>query len=272
MINSLEPGDFEALLQGSPWYKQTAPEIDWKTRIQIQGIAQKYTTHSISSTLNLPKDVTEKEVSDIYTYAFEQGLKGVTVYREGCRSGILVTNTTDSNTFVQHSAPKRPKVLEAELHIIKVKRIKYAVIVGLFEHKPYEVFAFELGEGNFLSQKGKIIKIKRGHYNFIGDEDLNIEGLHLANDKVEERASSIYISMLLRHGAPIEYVISTMKKVSENIASFTSAVCRVLMEYCTKGISDESCPECGAALTREAGCKKCNNCGYSVCLTLLVKY
>lgn len=272
MINSLEPGDFEALLQGSPWYKQTAPEIDWKTRIQIQGIAQKYTTHSISSTLNLPKDVTEKEVSDIYTYAFEQGLKGVTVYREGCRSGILVTNTTDSNTFVQHSAPKRPKVLEAELHIIKVKRIKYAVIVGLFEHKPYEVFAFELGEGNFLPQKGKIIKIKRGHYNFIGDEDLNIEGLHLANDKVEERASSIYISMLLRHGAPIEYVISTMKKVSENIASFTSAVCRVLMEYCTKGISDESCPECGAALTREAGCKKCNNCGYSVCLTLLVKY
>ena len=139
------------------------------------------------------------------------------------------------------------------------------------EGKPYETFAFELGEGNFLPQTGKIIKVKRGCYNFVGDHNLIIENIHLANDKLEERSSSIYISMLLRHGAPIEYVIATAKKVNANIASFTSAVCRVLMKYCTKDIEEDTCPECGTKLSREAGCKKCNNCGYSLCLLMLVK-
>lgn len=261
--------ELHKIAESSPYCRNTAPEIDWKTRIKIQSIVQLYTTHSISSTLNLPSSTTEKDIDYIYKTAYKYGLKGVTVYRDGSRSGVLVTDSTSNTTFSQHDAPKRPKTLNAELHVVKVKKIKYAVIVGLMENKPYEVFAFELGEGNFLPQKGKVTKIKRGFYNFIGDEDLVIEGIHLASDKVEERASSIYISMLLRHGAPIEYVIETMKKVSENIASFTSAVCRVLMKYCHKEISSEVCPECGGQLLREAGCKKCNNCGYSLCLLIL---
>lgn len=268
-ISSMTKVELEEFIKLSPWYQNTAPEIDWKTRIKIQSIVQLYTTHSISSTLNLPSSTTEKDIDYIYKTAYKYGLKGVTVYRDGSRSGVLVTDSTSNTTFSQHDAPKRPKTLNAELHVVKVKKIKYAVIVGLMENKPYEVFAFELGEGNFLPQKGKVTKIKRGFYNFIGDEDLVIEGIHLASDKVEERASSIYISMLLRHGAPIEYVIETMKKVSENIASFTSAVCRVLMKYCHKEISSEVCPECGGQLLREAGCKKCNNCGYSLCLLIL---
>ena len=258
-------------IKDSPWYKNTAAEINWDARLRIQAAVQTYTTHSISSTLNLPGSATEEEISKIYHQAWMYGLKGVTVYRDGCRSGVLVTDTKPRQVFEQHSAPKRPKVLDAELHVVKVKKIKYAVIVGLLEGKPYETFAFELGEGNFLPQHGKIIKVKRGCYNFVGDSDLIIESIHLANDKIEERSSSIYISMLLRHGAPIEYVIATAKKVNENIASFTSAVCRVLMKYCTKDIGEETCPECGTKLTREAGCKKCNNCGYSLCLLMLTK-
>lgn len=265
----------EEVLQGwikdSPWYKNTAAEINWDARLRIQAAVQIYTTHSISSTLNLPSSATEEEISKIYHQAWMYGLKGVTVYRDGCRAGVLVTDTKPKQLFEQHSAPKRPKTLDAELHVVKVKKIKYAVIVGLLEGKPYETFAFELGEGNFLPQHGKIIKVKRGCYNFVGDSDLIIESIHLANDKIEERSSSIYISMLLRHGAPIEYVIATAKKVNENIASFTSAVCRVLMKYCTKDIGEETCPECGTKLTREAGCKKCNNCGYSLCLLMLTK-
>lgn len=273
-IEALQRGSSEDLLKiakESPYYGNTASEIDWKTRLKMQSIVQTYTTHSISSTLNLPASTTEKQIDEIYKTAWEMNLKGVTVYRDGCRSGVLVTDTKPKTIFETHSAPKRPKTLEAELHVVKVKKIKYAVIIGLLEGRPYETFAFELGEGNFLPQSGKIVKIKRGCYNFIGDQDLIIENIHLANDKVEERASSIYISMLLRHGAPIEYVIATAKKVNENIASFTSAVCRVLMKYCTKNIGEETCPECGAKLLREAGCKKCNNCGYSVCLTLFIR-
>lgn len=261
----------DSIIKGSPWYEQTASEIDWKVRVLLQSVVQKFTTHSISSTVNLPNTVTESEVNDIYKYAWEAKLKGITVYRDGCRSGVLVTDATSGTKFEQHSAPKRPKSLNADLHVVKVKGIKYAVIVGLMESKPYEVFAFELGNGNFLPQKGKIVKVKRGYYNFIGDEDLIIESIHLANDKVEERASSIYISMLLRHGAPIEYVVATAKKVNDNIASFTSAVCRVLLKYTTKDTSEETCPECGSKIIREAGCKKCSNCGYSLCLLMLGK-
>lgn len=263
--------ELQKIAKESPYYGNTASEIDWKTRLKMQSIVQMYTTHSISSTLNLLTSTTEKQIDEIYKTAWEMNLKGVTVYRDGCRSGVLVTDTKPKTIFETHSAPKRPKILDAELHVVKVKKIKYAVIIGLLEGKPYETFAFELGEGDFLPQSGKIVKIKRGCYNFIGDNTLTIENIHLANDKVEERASSIYISMLLRHGAPIEYVIATAKKVNENIASFTSAVCRVLMKYCTKNIEEETCPECGAKLLREAGCKKCNNCGYSVCLTLFIR-
>lgn len=271
MVNVMNDLTLGHLIQDSPWHGNTASEINWKDRLKIQSVVQRYTTHSISSTLNLPKDTTEKEINDIYQLAWKFDLKGVTVYRDGCRAGILVTDTKPKEVFEQHSAPKRPKSLEAELHIVKVKKVKYAVIVGLMEGKPYETFAFELGEGHFLPQKGSIVKVKRGCYNFIGDDDLIIENIHLANDKVEERASSIYISMLLRHGAPIEYVIATAKKVNENIASFTSAICRVLMKYSKKDIEDEVCPDCGSKIVREAGCKKCTNCGYSLCLLMLVK-
>jgi ribonucleoside-diphosphate reductase alpha chain len=270
-IEKMSADELTRLVSWSPWYKNTAPEIDWDTRLGMQSVVQYYTTHSISSTLNLPSFTTEGEISKIYLKAWEYNLKGVTVYRDGCRAGVLVTDTKPKQVFEQHSAPKRPKTLDAELHVVKVKKIKYAVIVGLMEGKPYETFAFELGEGNFLPQSGKIIKVKRGCYNFVGENDLIIENIHLANDKLEERSSSIYISMLLRHGAPIEYVIATAKKVNENIASFTSAVCRVLMKYCTKDIEEDSCPDCGTKLSREAGCKKCNNCGYSLCLLMLTK-
>lgn len=271
MVNTMSDLALGHLIQDSPWHGNTASEINWKDRLKIQGVVQRYTTHSISSTLNLSKDTTEKEINDIYQLAWKYELKGVTVYRDGCRAGILVTDTKPKEVFEQHSAPKRPKSLEAELHIVKVKKVKYAVIVGLMEGKPYETFAFELGEGHFLPQKGSIVKVKRGCYNFIGDDDLIIENIHLANDKVEERASSIYISMLLRHGAPIEYVIATAKKVNENIASFTSAICRVLMKYSKKDIEDEVCPDCGSKIVREAGCKKCTNCGYSLCLLMLTR-
>ena len=268
--NKVSKEELHELIKQSPWYQNTAPEINWEKRIAIQVAAQMRTTHSISSTINLPSNTSEELINEMYKTAWKCGLKGITIYRDGCRAGVLVTDSKPKTVFETHSAPKRPKTLPAELHIVKVNKIKYAVIVGLMENKPYETFAFELGDSKCIPQEGQIVKIKRGCYTFIGNQKLTIENIHLANDKVEERASSIYISMLLRHGAPIEYVISTAKKVNENIASFTSAICRVLMKYTNKNIEAETCPECGAKMLREGGCKKCNNCGYSLCLLNLV--
>lgn len=114
--------ELQKIAKESPYYGNTASEIDWKTRLKMQSIVQMYTTHSISSTLNLLTSTTEKQIDEIYKTAWEMNLKGVTVYRDGCRSGVLVTDTKPKTIFETHSAPKRPKILDAELHVVKVKK------------------------------------------------------------------------------------------------------------------------------------------------------
>jgi ribonucleoside-diphosphate reductase alpha chain len=116
------------LFEKSPYYGSTANDIDWVKRVEIQGIIQKYTTHSISSTINLPNNVTEAEVSDIYMQSWKKGLKGITVYRDGSRSGVLITEPKkEINTFGYVDAVKRPKELKAELHTVTIKGEQYEV-------------------------------------------------------------------------------------------------------------------------------------------------
>jgi ribonucleoside-diphosphate reductase alpha chain len=247
----------------SPWYGSTSPEIPWQDRIAIQQVVQNYTTHAISSTINLPENTTKEEIGGIYSTAWEKGLKGITVYRDGSRSGILINNTPKDKVFKSHDAPKRPKELEANLHITKSKGNTYAVVIGLFENKPYEVFVFNtLGE-KLKECSGKIVKIKRGHYSFIGDK-ITIDNLNESGNSELEKASALYTSMLLRHGADIHYVIKTAKKINDGITSFVSAMCRILSKYDTK-IEETICPECGGKLVHEAGCATCKDCGYSRC-------
>ena len=133
--------------------------------------------------------------------------------------------------------------------------------------KPYEVFTFQPTMSiNFEQHKGTITKIKKGHYTF-DSPFINIDSLQLSTDNIEEKACSLYTSMLLRHGANIKFIIKTAKKVNENISSFSSAMCRVLAKYTeVEEIKGENCPECGGRLIREAGCIKCLDCDYSKCL------
>lgn len=248
----------------SPYYGSTASEIDWHQRVKLQGIVQKYITHSISSTVNLPKETTEEEIADIYIEAWKAGNKGQTIYRDGCREGVL-KSVEKPKTIEMRKAPKRPVELEADYYQIKVKGEQFIVLVGLLEGKPYEIFAFRpLNSVNIPEHKGKIIKIKKMHYTF-DSEYIQISDLQLANSNIEEKAATLYSSMLLRHGVDIEYIVKTAKKVNDNITSFSSAMCRILAKYIGSKEIKEACPECNSVLIRENGCVHCPSCGWSRC-------
>lgn len=265
-VNEWSLGVWKEVWKESPYYGSTAPEIDWRQRVKLQGVVQKYITHSISSTVNLAKETTEEEIADIYIEAWKQGLKGITIYRDECREGVL-TQVEKPKTIEGRQAPKRPKELEADYYQIKSKGEQFIVLVGLLDGKPYEIFAFRpLSSVNAPQHKGVITKIGKMHYSFTS-EHMKLENLQKANINIEEQAATLYSSMLLRHGVDIKYIIKTAKKVNDNIGSFSSAMCRVLSKYISKEeIKGEVCPDCGGTLVREGGCIHCKDCGYSKCL------
>lgn len=265
-VNEWSLGVWKEVWKKSPYYGSTAPEIDWRQRVKLQGVVQKYITHSISSTVNLDRETTEEEIADIYIEAWKQGLKGITIYRDGCREGVL-TQVEKPKTIEGRQAPKRPKELEADAYLIKAKGEQFIILVGMLESKPYEVFAFRPRNPiSFKPHKGVITKVSKMHYSFTSDV-FHIDNLELANENVEENAATLYSSMLLRHGVDIKYIVKTAKKVNDNITSFSSAMCRVLSKYIpNEEIKGEVCPDCGGTLVREGGCIHCKDCGYSKCL------
>ena len=264
-VNDWSVGVWHEVWKESPYYGSTAPEIDWRQRVKLQGVVQKYITHSISSTVNLAKETTEEEIADIYIEAWKQGLKGITIYRDGCREGVL-TQVEKPKTIEGRQAPKRPKELEADYYQIKSKGEQFIVLVGLLNGKPYEIFAFRpLSSVNAPQHKGVITKIGKMHYSFTS-EHMKLENLQKANINIEEQAATLYSSMLLRHGVNIKYIVKTAKKVNDNITSFSSAMCRVLSKYIpNEEIKGEICPDCGSTLIRENGCVHCSSCGWSRC-------
>lgn len=265
-VNDWSVGVWHEVWKESPYYGSTAPEIDWRQRVKLQGVVQKYITHSISSTVNLAKETTEEEIADIYIEAWKQGLKGITIYRDGCREGVL-TQVEKPKTIEGRQAPKRPKELEADAYLIKAKGEQFIILVGMLDGKPYEIFAFRPRNPiSFKPHKGIITKVSKMHYSFTSDI-FHIDNLELANENIEENAATLYSSMLLRHGVNIKYIVKTAKKVNDNISSFSSAMCRVLSKYIpNEEIKGEVCPDCGGTLVREGGCIHCKDCGYSKCL------
>lgn len=251
-----------------PDYFITSADIKPLDRIKVQSVLQKYIDASISSTINLPKESTVDDVYDIYLNAWRYGLKGVTVYRSGClREGILTLDNEqkDDNMFKNVQAPKRPKELVADLHLVKARGQQFIVLVGLYNNRPYEVWAFRPNMTVKIEpHSGIITKKAKKKYSFKSDL-IEITDLQLKNDDIEEKAATLYASMLLRHGVPICYVVKTSKKVDDNITSFTSAMCRVLNKYITDTDTDDKCPECNGELIREGGCIHCKDCGWSKC-------
>lgn len=262
----LDKESLQKAFEKSPWYGSTANDIDWIRRVEMQSILQKYTTNAISSTINLPSTVTEQEVSDIYMDGWKRGLKGQTVYVDGSRSGVLVSdNKKESNdSFDYRDAVKRPKELEAFAHRSTSKGVKYSVIVGLLDNKPYEIF---ITEGKAYGN-GIIKKIGKGTYKFIKtDKGHEFEEDITAELTDEQAAITRLTSGMLRHGGDVKYIVEQLIKIKGDMFGFTNSLGRVLKKYIIEGSkSTLNCEECGGNnVIFEEGCSKCLDCGNSAC-------
>lgn len=268
----------------SPYYKATASEIDWKKRIKMQAIVQKYVTHSISSTVNLPSETSLKRVSDIYMHSWKNGLKGVTVYRDGSRAGVLVSTNTekkDLGSITENHAPSRPKKIEAKIIRFQNEYEKWMAVVGLLNGKPYEIFTGKTEDSFFIPKNvdsGWIIKNKnddgssRYDFQFADKENYKItfEGLSRSFNKEFWNYAKL-ISGVLRHGMPLHYaveLVSNLHLYDENINTWKNGIVRALKTFIPNGtkVTDKTCGECSSeSLVYEEGCLKCVNCGFSKC-------
>jgi len=253
----------------SPYYKSSAMEIDPIKKIHMLGRIQKWIDHSISSTTNLPEDCTEQQVSDIYLEAWRSGMKGLTVYRDKCRDGVLISSEdvkpTKAICFHQNNAPKRPSKLKCNIHFLEKKG--FIVIVGLYEDTPYEVFAFTYRD-KIVDTTGIIKKISGGKYNLNNSKgELLIPDITSEMNQIEEDKTRL-ISWGLRHGGGLKFLVEQLSKAQNtDITSFSKAIARVLKGYIKDGVeSQDKCPICGGKLIYQSGCVECaDGCGHTKC-------
>ena len=254
--------------------------IDWSQRVAIQAAIQKSIDHSISSTINLPKGTAPEVVGKLYQQGWELGLKGITVYVDGSRTGVLLTENDkeEEETFPQHRAPKRPLELECNIHHTTIKGEKWVVMVGLLGDKPYEVMG---GLSNLIEiprgkAKGVLIKNPRKTVNSIYDlrvgtngDTIIIKDLVKVFDNANHSAFTRMISLGLRHGANIQYVVEQLQKDKDSdMFSFAKCIARILKNYIPDGqeATEKTCPECDAeGLIYVEGCATCTVCGYAKC-------
>ena len=252
----------ETDIKKSPWFGSCANDLDPKRRVKLQATAQKHIDHSISSTVNLPEDISVDKVKEIYETAWKLGCKGVTVYRDKCRTGVLVEKRTDN--FV-----KRPIELPCDIHFFKIKNKQFFTVVGIKDSKPYEVFAGENGHLPHDAEHGTITKLKRGHYKVTTDKgEIFIKD---TEKMLDENAAVItrLISTSLRHGVAMHFIVEQLEKVEGDFQSFSKCLARTMKKYIknlTK-VSGQDCIVCGNinSLVYSEGCVTCGVCGWSKC-------
>jgi len=277
--------ELQPLIEKSPYYKATSNDVDWVEKVRMQGEVQKWVDHSISVTVNLPKDINKEIVGKVYQTAWESGCKGMTIYRDGSRDGVLVSNDNkkeEDTVFKETKAPPRPKILEAEIVRFQNAYEKWIAVVGLLDGKPYEIFTGN-AEGFFLPAwvtkgwviRNKPVKSERAQYDFqFEDKDgykTTIEGLSRMFNKEFWNYAKL-ISGFLRHGMPLPYAIQLVENLNfdiESINTWKNGVVRTLKKFVPDGTVDKksTCPEChteGSLMYKE-GCLVCNECGYSKC-------
>jgi len=261
-------------IEDSPWFGCCAEDLDWVCRVNLQAAAGRHVDHSISSTINLPEDVSVEKVADIYETAWKAGLKGITVYRKNCRSGVLVENNEnnendeDKKDRIKHvGAPKRPDTLPSDVFHCSVKGEQYFVIVGLMNGEPYETFAGKNGHINRKAKTANIIKVKRGHYRAEFDDGSSLDNIaEFCNE--DQEAITRLLSLSLRHGNDLNFMVHQLEKVKGDLSSFAKAIARQLKRYIPDGVhvKGETCNECGNdSLVRAEGCILCSSCGWSKC-------
>ncbi len=287
------PEEIDALVQESPYYHATANDVDWLKKVEMQGKIQKWVDHSISVTINLPSDVTEELVGQLYETAWKVGCKGVTVYRDGCRTGVLEgvkkddkKKKEDKDTvctcYDTHTVRKRPVELDCDVVRFQNNKDKWIAFVGLMDGRPYEIFTGLADDEDGLMipksvTKGKIIRTiledgtTRYDFQFVNTRGFKttMEGLSYKFDKEFWNYAKL-ISGVLRYGMPIDQVtkmINALQMDSETINSWKVGVERALKKYIQDGtqVAGQVCPNCGQPLIYEEGCMHCRECGYSRC-------
>lgn len=281
-VKGMTVDQINEIVAKSPYHKATSADIDWVAKVKMQGSIQKWVDHSISVTVNLPNNVSEKLVADVYKTAWEVGCKGVTVYRDGSRTGVLVAAKDEKKPTL--GPKKRPKSLEADVIRFLNGREHWIALIGKTNGVPYEIFTGLVDEDSRSIpkgvEKGFIVKEKdintgksRYDFHFIDKYGYtNIIGgiSHMFNKEYWNYAK--LISGVLRHGMPIVDVINLINGLqldSEAINTWKNGVERSLKRYIPDGTKDDTgkkCPKCQSDdLIYQEGCLVCKNCGYSKC-------
>ena len=278
--------ELNKIMKKSPYYKATSNDVDWMSKVRMQGAVQKWVDHSISVTINLPNDATEELVGKLYLEAWQAGCKGVTVYRDGSRSGVLISNEEkkeEDNETLTAFPTKRPEILEADVVRFQNSKDKWIAFIGLIDGKPYEIFTgFADDEDGILIPRwvneGVIIKNRNedgtSRYDFQYKNKrgykTTIEGLsHKFNPEFWNYAK--LISSTLRHGMPIEKVVDLINSLqldSESINTWKNGVARALKRYVADGTEarKQKCENCNStSFIYQEGCLTCKDCGSSKC-------
>jgi len=262
-------------VEESPYYEAEASEINWESRVKLQSIAQKYITHSISSTVNLPKDISVSEVHDIYINAWKYGCKGITVYRESCREGVLFVDDEIEDAV----SKERPKLIPCDIHYSTIEGHPWIIFIGMFNGKPYEVIGGKKSNveipkkyKNGWIKKNGIINGRRTYELVLGSLDDENEQMVIKDIchifSTDASSYTRHISLSLRYNVPINVICETLHKDGDSdMFSFAKGIARCLKKYITDGTSTkEDCPECSDQLKYKDGCVCCMSCGWSKCM------
>jgi ribonucleoside-diphosphate reductase alpha chain len=273
--------ELNELVKKSPYNKSTSNDVDWVKKVQMQGAIQKWVDHSISVTVNLPKTATEEIVSKVYEEGWKSGCKGITVYRDGSRSGVLISNETKENEKISREL-KRPKKLRADVVRFYNNNEQWIAFIGLMEGRPYEIFTGIADEDAIhvpkTISKGYILKNKDENeitrYDFQYTNKMGykttIEGLSHKFDKEFWNYAKLF-SSVLRYGMPIPDVVtlvSSLQLDSDNINTWKNGVERALKRYIANGTKahGQKCKNCNSeSLLFQEGCLICTDCGSSEC-------
>ena len=287
-LDGISDAELDRLVEQSPYNKATANDIDWVAKVKMQGAIQKWVDHSISVTVNLPESVTEELVSKVYQAAWESGCKGVTVYRDGSRAGVLVDTKPKKKEKEECDCDEykpplaRPIELEADVVRFKNGTEDWIAFVGIYNGHPYEIFTGKIEEDSLYIpksiNKGFIIKVKeedgQKRYDFRYQDKYGyphvIGGISRLFDKEFWNYAKL-ISGVLRNGMPIVDVVNLVDGLSfdsETISNWQSGVARALKQYIKDGtkIRKQKCPNCGEeSLVFQEKCPHCTSCGWSRC-------
>lgn len=285
-VEAMEEEALNEIIAKSPYAGSTARDVDWVNKVHLQGRVQKWVDHSISVTVNVPEDTNEEKVNEIYRTGWESGCKGITIYRDGSRSGVLVENKKKEEKegqayIAEHKAPARPQVLEADVVRFNNNEERWLAVIGLLNDRPYEIFTGRAEDSFHLPywcKTGYVLKNKDAEgntrYDFqYKDKDdfrITIEGLSRSFNPEFWNYAKL-ISGVLRHGMPLLDVVHMVENLhlsDESLNTWKNGVVRALKKYIPNGTKalESTCGECGEdAVIYQEGCLICKSCGNSKC-------